>query len=234
MPAVAPAISAHRDLRALFLKQCARFDTANAYTVLADDLSIAGEISFCDLRSSVLSLASALGARCRPGDRVVLALDNGLDCVLMFWACIVAGLVPVPSPAPRQLGDIGARRLQGIVEDSGAALIVTAPDHKDDVAQLDVPWMSREALAEESVSQASDITVSPRDLAYLQYTSGSTSEPRGVELTHANVMAHCNVLQRVIDKSGPPTSVLSWLPWFHDFGLIQGVISPIYLASPPT
>lgn len=232
VPIAAPAIAAYADLRALFLQQCTRFGAATAYAILADDLNVAAEVTFSDLRSNVVSLAGALTSRCRPGDRVVLALENGLDCAEMFWACIVAGLVAVPSPAPRQLGEVGARRLRGIVEDSGAALVVTAPEHRDELAHLPVAWASRQSLSEAAPASPPDVSIAPHDLAYLQYTSGSTSEPRGVELTHANVMAHCTILQPVIDRSGPPTSILSWLPWFHDFGLIQGLFSPIYLGIP--
>lgn len=229
-PAVAPAISAPQDLRALFLQQCAGLGAAIAYTVLGDDLSVAAEITFSELEKNVTSLAHALASRCRSGDRVLLALDNGLDSVHAFWACIVSGLVPIPAPAPHKFADAGFRRLQGIARDSGAALIISAPEHRVDFETLAVPWASRLALEADGLPLLPKAIVSGRDLAYLQYTSGSTSEPRGVELTHANVMSHCAALKSAMVKAGPPANILSWLPWFHDFGLLQGVIAPLYLG----
>ncbi|MDQ8699141.1 non-ribosomal peptide synthetase [Hyphomicrobium sp. LHD-15] len=226
---VESAVAEPRDLRALFFRQCARFGAAVAYTVLADDLSVANAITFSALEGRVLSLACGLAARCQTGDRVLLALDNGLDSVELFWACIVAGLVPVPAPAPRQFADAGSRRLNGIVEDSGAALVISAAEHRDEFAHLSVPWISRDALDSAGL-RLPDVAISGDDLAYLQYTSGSTSDPRGVELTHANVMCHCAELSRAVEASEAPTSSLSWLPWFHDFGLVQGVLSPVYLG----
>jgi amino acid adenylation domain-containing protein len=231
VPLVAPAVTEPRDLRGLFLRQCARFGSAVAYTVLADDLSVASAVTFSALESRVLSLASALADRCRPGDRVLLALDNGLDSAELFWASIVAGLVPVPAPAPHQSGNAGFRRLNGIVEDSGAALVVSAPEHRAAFAHLAATWTSRAALgADTAATQPPDACISSHDLAYLQYTSGSTSDPRGVELTHGNVLWHCAALACAMEADKAPTSILSWLPWFHDFGLLQGVISPIYLG----
>ena len=229
VPVATSAFAEPRDLRALFLRQCARFGAAVAYTVLADDLSVANAITFSALESRVLSLACGLAARCQTGDRVLLALDNGLDSVELFWACIVAGLVPVPAPAPRQFSDAGSRRLNGIVEDSGAALVISAAEHRDQFVHSSVPWVSRDDL-DASGLHLPDVTISGDDLAYLQYTSGSTSAPRGVELIHANVMCHCAALSRAMETSDAPTSILSWLPWFHDFGLLQGVISPVYLG----
>lgn len=231
-----PAGSVHENLRELFLQQCLRFGPATAYAILSEDLSVVRELAFADLRSEVLALGSALSERCRPGERIVLALENGLDCVEMFWACLVAGLVPIPAPSPQQTGEVGVRRLRGIVADSGASLVVSAPEHREELAELGLAWTSRQALAEAAGGRvhdaAAEVDISSDGLAYLQYTSGSTSEPRGVELTHANVMAHCNALQRAVERSGTPVRTLSWLPWFHDFGLVQGVLSPIYLGTP--
>jgi amino acid adenylation domain-containing protein len=226
----APAFAALLDLRAAFLQRCMHLGAATAYTVLAEDLSIANTITFADLESKVLSLACALSSRCARGDRVLLAFDNGLESVQMFWACIVAGLIPVPAPAPRQHADAGSRRLHGIAADSGAALVVSARAYQGDFQHVDAPWISLEALEQEHASRLPEVDVSANDVAYLQYTSGSTSDPRGVEITHANVMFHCAALGRAMESGETPRSILSWLPWFHDFGLLQGVISPIYLG----
>lgn len=199
--------------------------------MLSDDLSVENEVTFEELGARVRSLACALASRCNPGERVVLALDTGLDCVELFWACIVAGLVPIPAPAPRQFMDTGFKRLQGIAADADAALVMSTAEQLDTLSQrLPLTWISREELDAPSEPRLPDVAVAGNDLAYLQYTSGSTSEPRGVELTHANVMGHCAALERAINADAPPASLLNWPPWFHDFGLVQGVIFPLYLG----
>jgi amino acid adenylation domain-containing protein len=229
--AFVPAAAVPSTLRALFLQRCAALGASIAYTIIADDLSIAGEVTFAELETRVLSLARALAARFHAGERILLAFDNGLDSVELFWACIVAGLVPIPAPAPRQLGDSGFKRLQGIAADSGASLIVSSSRCEDAARHFSVPWVSREALDAEAQGHAlSFADIAESDVAYLQYTSGSTSEPRGVELTHANVMRHCAALSRVMVTEAAPGRILNWLPWFHDFGLLQGAISPVYLG----
>ena len=230
-----PEDRAPADLRTLFLRQCSRLGaTTVAYALLADNLGIACQITYEELQRRVFTLAYALAARCEPGERVLLAFDNGLESIELFWACIVAGAVPIPAPAPapRQFAEIGYRRLQGIAADAGASLVVTTADQ---LAKLPLPvpdnWVSYEALDGGLATAPPDVTVSESDLAYLQYTSGSTSEPRGVELTHANVLHHCAVITRTADSSTEPVSSLNWLPWFHDFGLVQGVIAPLYKGA---
>jgi len=221
---------APQDLRSLFFERCRALGATVAYAVLADDLSIATRITFEELEQRVLALASRLRSHCRPRDRVLLAFENGLDSVELFWACIVAGLVPIPAPAPFSRLSSGAttKRLEGIASDAGAELVLVAADQW---ARLERPpsasWMSLETLKAGAEAEFADVAVSGSDLAYLQYTSGSTSAPRGAELTHANVISHYDALVRAVASDKKLTSTLNWLPWFHDFGLLQGVVSPI-------
>jgi len=223
-------------LRDLFFNQCRRHAAATAYVVLADDLSPLAERTFGELERDVRRLASALAVRTQRGDRVLLALDNGLDSAELFWACLVAGLVPIPAPAPssRGLGEAGLKRLEGIAENAQAALVVTTAEGLKAFPEApSSTWISREALDGSASPLLPDVVVGEADLAYLQYTSGSTSAPRGVELTHANVLAHYASLQTtLVAKTEGPHKTLNWLPWFHDFGLLQGVISPVYFGVP--
>ena len=226
--------SAPTNLRDLFFHQCRLYHAVAAYVILADDLSILSELSFGELERRVASLASALSDRLPPRERVVLALSNGLDSIELFWACVVAGLVPIPAPAPdpTQSRETGLKRLHGITSDSSAALVVTADDRLEEFSGLlPTAWTSRAALEAGNKPRLPDRSIAESDVAYLQYTSGSTSEPRGVELTHANILMHYAALHRAIDTGVPNARTLNWLPWFHDFGLLQGVISPVYAGT---
>lgn len=221
------------DLRQLLRTRAADHGERAAYVFLGQDLEASHTLSYASLGQSAETVARHLRAHTSPGDRVLLAFDNSLDAVQLFWGCILAGVIPVPAPAPdngnaRSSGS----RLLGIANDADVALAMTDEDHVEaGRTQIpDRPWRTLDALLNEP--QGPDATTSapcPRDqdaVAYLQYTSGSTSAPRGVEITHGNVLAQCEALMSGVDtyqKRG-----LVWLPWFHDYGLVHGVLQPLY------
>jgi len=226
--------SAPAHLRDLFFRQCRLYCAATAYVILGDDLRVLSELSFGELEYRVASLADALRDRLPAGERVVLALDNGLDSIELFWACIVAALVPIPAPAPdpTQIRETEFKRLHGITRDSSAALVVTSDDRLEKFfGLLPTAWTSREALEAGNKPRRPYPPIAESDVAYLQYTSGSTSEPRGVEITHGNILAHYAALHSAIHTGVPSSRTLNWLPWFHDFGLLQGVISTVYAGT---
>ncbi|PPE67846.1 non-ribosomal peptide synthetase [Caldimonas caldifontis] len=211
---------------------------ALAYAWLDDDGGVAQTWTFAGLQASVTPLAQALQAYALPGERVVLAFEGGPDTIELFWACLVAGIVPVPAPAPdRRLGERGWERLQGIARDAQAVLGVCA-DGGDEVGAsgTGTRWITAAALrrsagtpAEARDFQSQPATHAP---AYLQYTSGSTQTPRGVVLTHAQVLAHSQALAQRLRERVAGVRILSWLPWFHDYGLVQGLIQPLYMGVP--
>ncbi|VWX62459.1 Amino acid adenylation domain-containing protein [Burkholderiales bacterium 8X] len=241
-------------LGSLFLHRCEALGEQSAYAVLADDLSIREAIAFRELRLQVAQVASWLDRFTNAGERVLLAFPAGLEFELVFWACLLTGRVAVPVPAPDPLRlHHAAPRLRSIIADSRAAAVLTTPGLLDaaaatlDAATLSMArWMALPPMATlaaddaEAVDRAllsSVARIPPSALAYLQYTSGSTSAPRGVRLTHANVLANALALQRGF-KAEVGSRVLNWLPHFHDYGLVCGVIAPIvsgastFLMSP--
>ncbi len=231
--------SESNDLRELFRAQTSGRKGEPAYVFLGLDLEPAEVLTYSALRESADALASRLGAWARPGGRVVLAFNNDPDAVRLFWGCLLAGLLPVPAPAPeaaRAGKNHGGSRLLGIARDAGAALAFTTPEHLEAArAQApDVVWHSTQTLLEQppatshptlSLDAAADANSA---VAYLQYTSGSTSAPRGVEITHAAVLGQCRALMHCLRTDAPRGLV--WLPWFHDYGLVHGVIQSMYLG----
>lgn len=222
-------------LGSLLQEQARRFGSHHAYVFLGNDLEPATTLTFDDLGRIGQAIADRLGRFTRRGDRVLLAFQNDPEAVQLFWGCLLAGVVPVPAPAPEpRNAKASESRLCGMAKDAGAALALTRSDLVDTArAQVPgVPWTDLIALldapAEPPRSGAGEAHDRPGDTAYLQYTSGSTSAPRGVEITHANVLAQCHAFGKHA-QSGHSRGLV-WLPWFHDYGLVHGVILPMVLG----
>ena len=211
---------------------------ALAYAWLDDEAGIVQSWSCAELLARVTPLASALRAHAQPGERVVLAFEGGPDTIELFWACLVAGLVPVPAPAPEQrLGARGWERLQAIARDAQAVLGLCVQGDDDATASpAGTRWISAATLRAQAArandSHGATAQPEPQSAAYLQYTSGSTRSPRGVVLTHAQVLAHSEALAVRLRQRVEGVRILSWLPWFHDYGLVQGLIQPLYMGVP--
>ncbi|MGO4390645.1 amino acid adenylation domain-containing protein [Variovorax sp. M-6] len=247
-PPVAIAGVSRDTLASLFEAQCEAHSGKLAYGFLKDDLSLAQESSYGRLLADVRSAAAWVSARTQAGDRVLLAFPPGLDFVRVFWACMLAGrvAVPVPAPDPVRLHH-AAPRLRSLIADSRAALVLTNASLLDAAAATLDPatfamarWMAlpdSATLAQSEFPAFAPPGLEPDSLAYLQYTSGSTSSPRGVRLTHANVIANVRTVTAASDGDDASRS-LCWLPHFHDYGLVFGILAPViagatgYLMSP--
>lgn len=230
------------DLCALLRSQVAARGSWPAYVFLRDDLEVELTQSYAEIGQAAESIASCLALHAKPGDRALLAVNNAIDAVRLFWGCIVAGIVPIPAPAPDpRNARAGESRLQEIAANARVKLALAAPDHLAAArAQAPgAPWMSlQELLSAEppgdgiaSLAQDEAGIEAARGLAYLQYTSGSTSQPRGVEITHENVLAQCRALAEAEMLNPDEVRALTWLPWFHDYGLIHGLIQPLYAGG---
>ncbi|MBA5687101.1 thioester reductase domain-containing protein [Rugamonas apoptosis] len=180
-----------------------------------------------------LALAARLMATpgLAPGARVLLAHPAGLEGVAALLACARAGMIGVPVALPRTAGDTAMRRLRAIGENCGAAALLTDDAHAARLAQLFAaagtapPWpLLALALDDGAAAQEMQVSVPParhEPLLFLQYTSGSTGLPRGVMVSHQNVIANARA---TLDHV--PTGV-SWLPQHHDMGLIGYYLFPI-------
>jgi len=179
------------------------------------------------------------------GDRVALVYPPGLEMVASFVACARVGAIPVPVPPATSVAKGGAARLRSVMLDSGTALVLTdsslgsAPpdrdeagdqgDSADSLASLGIKWLATDRL--DGVARG-DTTCSPTETLFLQYTSGSTGAPKGV------VVSHQNVIHNSQTTIGHQAIGVSWLPQFHDMGLIGAYLfqlvtgGTIYAFSP--
>jgi fatty-acyl-CoA synthase len=180
----------------------------------------------------------ALGLK--KGDRVILICPANEDFILCFFGAIRAGIIPVPIYPPLGLGQLQGYldNTRHIVAKSGARAIITTAQIKRMLGTVQAASPSLEqVVAVEAIRESLEVLkpekISADDVAFLQYTSGSTSRPKGVTLTHANLMANVKcIMQDGLRVSPPPDVGISWLPLYHDMGLIGFVLSPVVHKVP--
>lgn len=179
----------------------------------------------------------ALGLK--KGDRVALILPTNEDFVLCFFGAIRAGIVPVPIYPPVGLGQLQTYldNTRHIVAKSGARALVTSNAIKRllGTVQASSPSLEQVVAVEairESLEPLKPVKLGPSDTAFLQFTSGSTSRPKGVTLTHENLMANVRCIVRDGLRMTKDDVGVSWLPLYHDMGLIGFVLAPLMLRTP--
>jgi 1-acyl-sn-glycerol-3-phosphate acyltransferase len=169
-----------------------------------------------------------------PGQAVALMLPSGIDYFVAFCGILWAGAVPVPlyPPARRSQVEDHLRRQARILTAAEAVVLITF----DPVKTL-ARWLQGQVPSIRGVSTVAELEASraglekpayrSQDLAFLQFTSGSTGQPKGVELTHANLLANLRAIGDAIEIT-PEDVVVSWLPLYHDMGLIGAWMAPLY------
>jgi acyl-CoA synthetase (AMP-forming)/AMP-acid ligase II len=192
-------------------------------------------VTYRDLYKSASQICSALKTTSLIGQRIVLLFPSGLDFVSAFFGCLLAEAIPVPLAMPRPRDP--SNRLTMALENCDPALILTAKDTFDRV-HLSLPAEFKQRLASMSDECIVDrtkasVVVAKSDVAFLQYTSGSTSAPKGVVLSHANVIANLQQIERMFGHTRDSSGVI-WLPHFHDMGLIGGILQPLFTGFPVT
>ncbi|WP_107656943.1 fatty acyl-AMP ligase [Nocardia suismassiliense] len=203
---------------------------------LGDGDEVTATLTLPELDRSARAVAAHLAGITQPGERALLLYAPGLEFVVAYYGCLYAGViaVPVAPPQPNKLADSLAR-LASITANSGARLLLTGAEieplltpvlaEADGFAGLRTVVTDRIDLAEADGYRDPGVTAD--SVAHLQYSSGSTGEPKGVVLTHHNVLAN---LRLVTDEIGAGVGV-AWLPTFHDMGLLSMVTYPVYSGS---
>jgi 1-acyl-sn-glycerol-3-phosphate acyltransferase len=245
-PRITPAISAaeHRipetatTLQAV-LDWHAERAPERTHILLYGDAPEPSPISHAELEQEAARVAGGLAAAgLMPGQRVALMLPTGRGYFTGFFGVLLAGGVPVPiyPPArPEQLED-HLRRHAGILGNAGAAILLTVPAART-LARLLRAWVPslRAVLTPADLADAAPLRAlaigRPQDFALLQYTSGSTGQPKGVVLTHADLLANVRAMCQAV-AARPDDVFVSWLPLYHDMGLIGAWLGSLYFGIP--
>jgi amino acid adenylation domain-containing protein len=230
--AQAPPPSSLRTFVDLCRWQSERLLDQPAFSHLADDGVTERHLSYTQWDQRIRAIAAVLGEQGKPGDRVLIVQQPGIEYVASLFACMYAGMVAVPVYPPdlfrlRQT----LPRLQAITKDAEASIMLSSRDVLGDSVGPMWSLVGERALATEEIDdtwadQFRAPSVRAGDLALLQFTSGSTGTPRGVALTHANIMA--NAQQGFYAFDVPDAVCVFWLPPYHDLGLIGGMLIPVY------
>lgn len=205
-----------------------------AYIFLKDGETDEERITYAQLYKAALKVAAQLSSAGGRGSLALMLFSPGLEFVKSLYGCFYAGVIAVPAYPPRKNRSLD--RIKTLVVDSGAGIVLTTADiyqsfersfsDLEDLKQM--KWVCIDQPNEVTAGQSPEIVLpEPQDLALLQYTSGSTGKPKGVMVTHQNIMRNLEFFRQSFKLSNAGISV-TWLPAFHDMGLIDGVIGPVY------
>ena len=195
-------------------------------------------ISYRELHAAAQPIAAGLAARgLQPGQTVALMLPTGMDYLASFFGILLAGGIPVPIYPPARAAQIDEhlRRHRGILANAGVTLLITVPQARlvARMLQATVPGLAGIVTPDElsTPRPAPRFHARATDIAFLQYTSGSTGDPKGVMLTHANLLANIRALG-IAARAGAEDVFVSWLPLYHDMGLIGAWFGSLYYSIP--
>jgi acyl-CoA synthetase (AMP-forming)/AMP-acid ligase II/acyl carrier protein len=202
------------------------------YTFLLDGESQETHLTWTQLDVRARAVAAQLQEHGLAGRCVLLIYPAGLDYVVAFFACLYAGVIAVPAYPPMLNRSVS--QLRNIIPDASIEVALTNGEVHAKLAALtgiepalaQLSWLVTDAVPDDRAEDWRPPPITEDSIAFLQYTSGSTSAPKGAMLTHGN-LTHCGAVfaERIIE---PRTRLLSWLPQYHDLGLFCGLLQPVY------
>ncbi|WP_256252122.1 fatty acyl-AMP ligase [Streptomyces sp. yr375] len=223
-------------LPALLARRAAETPDSVAYVYLRNGEEIGEQITYGQLHADVTARAGALAELAGDRRSAVLMYPNGLEFIRAWLACTAAGLKGAPVQVPTRRPAV--RRLRTIADDASATLVLTTREVRDQVLAdfhglPELAGLHLVATDELPAPAAGTELPAPglSDVALLQYTSGSTGAPKGVMVTHANFWSNAWETDELWPM-GDDGAVVSWLPFFHDMGLVLGIVLPLWAGRP--
>jgi acyl-CoA synthetase (AMP-forming)/AMP-acid ligase II len=215
------------------------------FRFLLDGESREATITYAELHRRACSIAALLTSIQSAGDRTLLVYPPGLELIAALFGCLYAGTLAVIVQPPQHTRSARfLSRVEGICRDASPAAALTTESIRNLLsAPMSGPsamgamgamrWMATDTALHEPVSEGNERSFTTNDIAFLQYTSGSTTEPRGVAVTHGNLVHNLCCIRNSFAPS-PGTESVCWLPPYHDMGLIGGVFAPVFLGTAAT
>ncbi|MGK7942416.1 MAG: fatty acyl-AMP ligase [Crocosphaera sp.] len=208
-----------------------------AYIFLADGENESSRLTYGELEEKAKAIAVVIQSMTQRGDRALMLYHSGEEFLITYFACLYAGVIPIPADPSRSYHN--NKRLQSIISDAEANLVLTTNALLDKIQTKfnqepqfkNIQWLVTETITEELASQWTKPGITKDTIALLQYTSGTTGEPKGVMVSHGNLLHNERLLKMAMGHS-EKTVVVGWLPLFHDMGLVGNIIQPLYLGVP--
>ena len=194
-------------------------------------------LSYEELDRRARAIGAHLVSQGLQGERVLLLYPPGLEFVTGFMGCLYAGTTAVPAYPPRRNRYMA--RIDAISNDAKAKAALTVADVADRVkGMLDdapslsaVSWIATDQVSDDEAADWEPPAFDASHLAVLQYTSGSTGDPKGVMLSHSNIIHNCHLIVDAFEADTKAVG-MSWLPTYHDMGLVGGVLMPLFIGRP--
>jgi acyl-CoA synthetase (AMP-forming)/AMP-acid ligase II len=203
---------------------------------------VAGELTYAGLQRDAARIGGQLQQFAAPGARALLLYPPGLDFIRAFFACLYAGITPAPAYPPVVTRKENAfRRMKSILTNAEPVAILGTQSICDMLAQQEAEWrveqpvrlVATDTLAADASADWQPSAVTTDSLALLQYTSGSTGDPRGVMVTHGNLIHNLGLIRDAFGADDQAIGVF-WLPFHHDMGLIGGMLSTAFCGGTST
>lgn len=206
------------------------------YCYLTDGESLEERLTNAELDRRCRAIAAWMQQRDLEGQRALLLYGPGLDFITAFYGCLYAGVVAVTAYPPR--ANRSLERIEAIAADADAKVALTTQGVLDRIGGTvdlsrelaDLYWLPTDTLNDAGIEDEwRPPSIDSETLAFLQYTSGSTGQPKGVMLTHGNLLHNSALINYGFEHTRSKSGVF-WLPSFHDMGLVGGIIQPLYVA----
>ncbi|MBC1235685.1 non-ribosomal peptide synthetase [Nostoc sp. 2RC] len=205
----------------------------DAFTFLLDGEIEKATLTYEELDRRSRRVAAQLQALGLTGERALLLYPQGLDFLVAFFGCLYAGVVAVTAYPPRN--ERNTPRIKAISQDAQAAIALTTTEILPTVQSLmtqktgleSLQWLTTDNLTQGIEDTWQQPSINEDTLAFLQYTSGSTGTPKGVMISHGNLLHNAATTYQFMEHS-PECKFVTWLPMYHDMGLIGGILQPLY------
>src|SRR5437868_3083661 len=219
-----PRLPSFASLVDLLHHRAAKQPDDRAYIFLSDQGNEEAVLTFAELARRASEVAARL-AHGQIGDRALLLFGPGLDFIIAYFGCLLAGVIAVPMMLPRRNSSLDSSA--SILADCSPRFAITntyvssaRPDVIERFEKYKMEWLVLDSKREAELDQNQVLPIpGPDEIAFLQYTSGSTSDPKGVMVTHGNLIENLEMIRLTLDNTGQSTYV-SWVPLYHDMGLI--------------
>lgn len=224
-------MSSFATLGEVLLRRALQTPDAPAYHFLAENLDVREQLTYGQLHQQALRWKQALDSRALAARHVLLTFTPGLAFVAAFFGCLYAGKIAVPTHLPTRRG---IERFVHIASLCGTTSILCDAAAVANLRRnLDQAAVRFDILCDGDLPEpaGSPLLASSADTAFLQFTSGSTASPKGVVITHANILSNQAAIQSRFAHDRF-SRVLGWLPMYHDMGLIGIVMQPLFAAIP--